>query len=355
MKNFFDNCCEAVQDRFFTWLFENWNCEDEEVKNASLNFIKYCTKFKFGKIDIVDVVCFEQFSDMDVVCNIGFKNNCHSTIVIEDKTLSFEHNQLKLYNDVINKGKFPFDNNNIFKVFVKPYPICKQEKYRVLSMGWAIVDLDDLLSIFSNFRHAKNLLLNDFVEYLFKIKEESVVDNVKNLSGLKESPLKWLLYLKQLSDFLNMCQDEYELMVEPSKSSGGYFFLDCVSKRKYNDDIGIDSPYKFENLEFSFNEKNKNRNEKFFIKFNFPLCESNIYKKLGMNSSKRFSVFGNKNVDAIKDAIKENSNKRNIKCYIHHTAKDKQQIARFEFDWVNDNKILAKYFNDVIDIIKESV
>ena len=48
MKNLFDYATkELSQDAFLRWLFENYNCENESVKNAFRKLFDSFTKNKF--------------------------------------------------------------------------------------------------------------------------------------------------------------------------------------------------------------------------------------------------------------------------------------------------------------------
>ena len=158
MKNLFDYATkELSQDAFLRWLFENYNCENESVKNAFRKLFDSFTNNKFEKKEITDLKTVAQWKNIDV--SIWFKvDEKEHLIVIEDKTGSGIHDdQLKRYSEEINNHndfwrneenrkkykteRYVEDDENIFKVFYKTNIIDQWEKDNAIKNTWKIYDI----------------------------------------------------------------------------------------------------------------------------------------------------------------------------------------------------------------------
>ena len=103
MKNIFDYATkELSQDAFLRWLFENFDCKDSaSLKDASQFILKQLCMIK--NEDIIDVKTYSQWNKIDIFAVV--KTNKRSiALFIEDKVFSNEHNQLKRYNETIEKS-----------------------------------------------------------------------------------------------------------------------------------------------------------------------------------------------------------------------------------------------------------
>ena len=104
MKNLFDFATkELSQDAFLRWLFENYNCENESIKNAFRKLFNSFTNDSFVDKEITDLKTVAQWKNIDI--SIWFKVDDEDyLIIIEDKTGSSVHdNQLDKYTKEIKK------------------------------------------------------------------------------------------------------------------------------------------------------------------------------------------------------------------------------------------------------------
>lgn len=106
MKNLFDYATkELSQDAFLCWLFDNYSCEQQEVRDFSRYILCWFITDNLSQKSIKQITnahIKKQFKKIDVIVECEF-NGAQYVIVIEDKTYSAEHNeQLVRYRDAIN-------------------------------------------------------------------------------------------------------------------------------------------------------------------------------------------------------------------------------------------------------------
>ena len=167
MKNLFDYATkELSQDAFLRWLFENYNCENESVKNACRKVFDSFTENKFKDKTITELTTVAQWKNIDV--SIWFKiDEIEHLIVIEDKTGSGIHgDQLARYEkDII--GHIEKDGN-IFKVFYKTNIIDAWEAKHTKDLGWKTYDIYSIYDIFKDI-NTDNEVLGYYIDYIKKI------------------------------------------------------------------------------------------------------------------------------------------------------------------------------------------
>ena len=185
MKNLFDYATkELSQDAFLRWLFENYNCENESVKNAFRKLFDSFTKDKFKDKTITDLTTVAQWKNIDI--SIWFKiDGIEQLIVIEDKTGSGIHDdQLARYEKEIighnvfwrneeNRKKYGCEryienNGNVFKVFYKTNIIDEWEAEHAEDLGWKTYDIYSIYDLFKDIE-TDNEVLGYYVEYIKKI------------------------------------------------------------------------------------------------------------------------------------------------------------------------------------------
>ena len=190
---------ELSQDAFLRWFFESW--KDEEIRPIVVDFINTFTKnqdptkdrpqLQLKLSDIKSIQTFAQVDNIDVSIDLELAQG-KRTIVIEDKTTSAEHNQLKAYNDAIsnkwkyNSNKEPFKNPEkcVYKVFYKTNRIEDDELSRVKDAGWTPFAIDEINSFFQKYLNKTNSqILNDYIEHISsinadvnKVSEEPISD-----------------------------------------------------------------------------------------------------------------------------------------------------------------------------------
>ena len=185
MKNLFDYATkELSQDAFLRWLFENYNCENESVKNAFRKLFDSFTNNKFEKKEITDLKTVAQWKNIDVSIWFTVDEKEH-LIVIEDKTGSGIHDdQLKRYSEKINNHNdfwrneenrkkyktesYVEDDENIFKVFYKTNIIDQWEKDNAIKNTWKIYDIYSIYELFANI-DTDSEVLGYYKEYIKKI------------------------------------------------------------------------------------------------------------------------------------------------------------------------------------------
>lgn len=182
LKNLFDYATkELSQDAFLRWFFENY--EDDEIGPIVIDFINAFTRgqidsskrkpleLSFG--DIQTIKTFSQINDIDVSVDIYAKqfNGSHKTIVIEDKTESEEHRQLKEYNKKISAwgeyGQLSPDEC-VYKIFYKTSMIEEKESARVVDAGWTPFDINSIYKFFKDRGNTKSQVFNDYVRHIIK-------------------------------------------------------------------------------------------------------------------------------------------------------------------------------------------
>ena len=162
MKNLFDFATkELSQDAFLRWLFENYNCENERVRNAFRKVFNSFTKNKFKDKTITDLKTVAQWKSIDISVFFTVEEKDY-LIVIEDKTKSDEHKQLTAYNDRINGHREWLIKNEkrpiecVYKIFYKTSKISEGERTRVDDAGWNDPKIFDIYEIYELFKDCQN-------------------------------------------------------------------------------------------------------------------------------------------------------------------------------------------------------
>ena len=178
MKNLFDYATkELSQDAFLRWFLENY--DDKEIGPIVVDFINYFSKgqarsrqgFCLDYEDITELKAFSQVNDIDI--SVDFKSRKfegHRTIVIEDKTYSNEHNQLKTYNEAIEKWHYEeglTPEQCVYKVFYKTHKIEEEEQKRVEIAGWVPFGIEKIHEFFSKYLGKTHSdVLNDYINHI---------------------------------------------------------------------------------------------------------------------------------------------------------------------------------------------
>lgn len=179
MKNLFEYATkELSQDAFLRWLFENYKCEKEKVREAAYKLLNEfcCLKMKDG--DITDLKTCGQYKKIDVTVCFKYNDRCY-LVAIEDKTFSNEHDQLKKYNDALENKENKYDicdkfelsddeynNLKIFKIFYKTDDDYFKEKDICEKNGWKHYFINDVSKLFSGISNTGSEILDDYIEHL---------------------------------------------------------------------------------------------------------------------------------------------------------------------------------------------
>ena len=174
MENLFNYATkELSQDAFLMWLIANYNCEeDKQLKDASRKFI--CKLFEINKIDInendiLNAKVYPQENKIDIYAIIDIKDKGKYGIFIEDKTSSFEHNQLVKYNKNIENIKNSDKLDYVLKIFYKSHLIDNEERKRIIDAEWKEFSFDEIYNFFIEYKDVNNIILSQYSKYLEKL------------------------------------------------------------------------------------------------------------------------------------------------------------------------------------------
>lgn len=174
MENLFNYATkELSQDAFLMWLMANYNCEeDKELKDASRKFI--CKLFAINNIDInendiLNVEVYPQENKIDIYAIIDVQDKGKYGVFIEDKTSSFEHNQLVKYNKNIEKIKNIDKLDHVLKIFYKSHLIDNEERKRINDAKWKEFSFDEIYNFFIEYKDVNNIILSQYSKYLEKL------------------------------------------------------------------------------------------------------------------------------------------------------------------------------------------
>ncbi len=219
MKNLFDFATkELSQDAFLRWLFENWDCESKDVRNAARELL-----IEFDVINQSDKIknlwTWSQKGKIDIDVYVELESGNNVALFIEDKTNSYEHNQLLKYNDYIDSfdKKWELKFNKKVKIYYKTSPISEDERERVVEANWREYSFDNINKFWEKYINSSNLILNDYANHVVRIYK-----NYNNKDKPTEDDLpKWLSYFgknvksffdenyKQFNSWTNNYQNRY--------------------------------------------------------------------------------------------------------------------------------------------------
>ena len=174
MENLFNYATkELSQDAFLMWLMANYNCEeDKQLKDVSRKFI--CKLFEINNIDIneneiLNAKVYPQKNKIDIYAIIDIKDKGKYGVFIEDKTLSFEHNQLAKYNNNIENIKKNDKLNYVLKIYYKSHLIDNEERKRINDAKWTEFSFDEIYNFFIEYKDVNNIILSQYSKYLEKL------------------------------------------------------------------------------------------------------------------------------------------------------------------------------------------
>lgn len=193
-KNLFDYATkELSQDAFLMWIIDSYNSDDEVERKVSRKFIQFLTGINEDEI-LTEVWIKAQWYKIDVTAFITTETGRNIGIFIEDKTTSFEHNQLEDYNKSINKiiqcenGKI----SDIKKVFYKTNTIYIDESERIKHAGWNEISFENINEFWTQFINVDNIIISQYAKHVTKIYKDS-----KNVYIPTENNIiSWVSYFK---------------------------------------------------------------------------------------------------------------------------------------------------------------
>ena len=319
MENLFNYATkELSQDAFLMWLMANYNCEeDKQLKDASRKFI--CKLFEINNIDInendiLNAKVYPQKNKIDIYAIIDIKDKGKYGIFIEDKTSSFEHNQLAKYNNNIKKIKNSDKLNYVLKIFYKSHLINNEERKRIIDAEWTEFSFDKIYNFFIEYKDANNIILSQYSKYIEKLYLDSNNKEKPNDNNINA----WESYFRNVIK-LNIDDISDSWIVEERRYH--YVYMGIRYKGHCNEEISF--------LELRSKEL---INDRFIIHFLLP---DNVKKE---------------KIDKFIDDITDNLKMLKL-------THNKRQIAKYKEDKIELNtkniiEITRKVINEYNEIIK---
>ena len=243
LKNLFDYAPkELSQDGFLRWLFENYNCDDSQIKFTCNKLLSEFIGLGHPIEQIDYLVTYGQMWHIDILIDFVAEGKRY-LVAIEDKVSSNEHNnQLQTYRKKLsnkdnlncllelenghkeeNHIQLPDKYEDVAFIYYKINKISYKNEFEkscelknVTASGWKkyeIGDIDELLTKNINIRAIKNEILSDYINHIHYIWElyhlsyhGSAIKDFKLLNKLsnKENSIFWEAFL---NDFLNFKGD----------------------------------------------------------------------------------------------------------------------------------------------------
>ena len=176
MANIFDYATkELSQDAFLRWLFENYLCENSNVKNLALKLLADFTDMSIQDGDINNLNTYAQYpKKIDILVKFEKENSLY-VIAIEDKTYSKEHNQLPTYNEELNKyidkcKKEHTGEVKLYKIFYKTYVENDWDIQACEEYGWKPYFIDKICKLFEGYDSTNSEILDSYTSHIMHIK-----------------------------------------------------------------------------------------------------------------------------------------------------------------------------------------
>ena len=166
MKNLFDYATkELSQDAFLRWLFENYDCENITVKKTCERLFKKFTNEQFDFAEVKNLTTKAQWKYIDVSIWFTYRGEDY-LIIIEDKTYSNEHSQLKAYNESVAQcGKVL---KEVYRIFYKTAEIDYNERERINKAGWVAFDINEIYNLFYDIFDTGSEILDGYADHIKK-------------------------------------------------------------------------------------------------------------------------------------------------------------------------------------------
>ena len=185
---------ELSQDAFLRWLFENYDCEDNDVRMASRALlISFINNDKYSVNDIKKLWTLSQDHKADISVWIEMSDNYKYGIIIEDKTYSNEHNQLRKYKEIFDNDSYWKENTNqMIYIFYKTGYIQEWERTVIEKEGWREFGFDKIYDFYSKYVKSNNLILNNYAQYIIDLHDKRT--NIEKPVKEDEDVIKWQSY-----------------------------------------------------------------------------------------------------------------------------------------------------------------
>jgi hypothetical protein len=228
MANLFEYATkELSQDAFLRWLFESYRDDDEDVSACAKKLLIEFCHLK-GKKDITGLVTTAQSGKIDIIVDFQYGDEDIS-LYIEDKTFSEEHSkQLKKYNSYIEKR----NDSKKYRVFYKTSELSEHDKLVTESEGWIPYNIYEIYSLYDEFKNSKNIILKQYIDYIFEVKNACSNKEKPNSSNTKIDLIKWVSYFNYI--FKDKIDPKYTRQeCDVTKYSYVYFAVGKKEKMPY--------------------------------------------------------------------------------------------------------------------------
>lgn len=158
---------ELSQDAFICWLANGFNCDNEQLKQLAIEFVKKVS----GESEIRKVEIKHQYKKIDVLLLV----NDTVAVIIEDKTFTGEHDeQIKKYKDTIMNEPL-YKNYKVRIVFLKTgfmYDNDRLTAKKVMDADGTVIDRKTLKDILFKYNGKCNSeILDDYYKSLTDLDE----------------------------------------------------------------------------------------------------------------------------------------------------------------------------------------
>lgn len=229
---------ELSQDAVLMWLIDNWNCNDNDVKNASLRLLR-----EFGILgEIRSVVVKSQWHKIDIRVDIK-TDVCNYYLGIEDKVLSGEHEQLERYSESLKK-EAKQNGYKIINIFYKTSLFTKNDDDACSVNNWEKWDIFRIADFFKQYENSDNLILRQYAVHLNMLSEGYKNTSICEKDETIYDTACWIGYFTNV--IRAKVRDHYpesNLIINIELGHYGYVYIQFVRADKLRNIRTINIPY----------------------------------------------------------------------------------------------------------------
>ena len=205
MKNLFGYATsELSQDAFLCWLFENYDCENENVRNTAIALLKKMTGLSdLTSESVQDLKTERQVSYtynkthcvFDIVVLFTY-NGATSALLIEDKIYSSAScKQEEIYPEAFNERFNECAKH--FYAFYKTDLILNKALEKLKTAGWNVFSLNEINVFFKDRPSSNCLILDQYVEHIRQIHGKATVVSTDPMTKWKGDRLLFRTFINQ--------------------------------------------------------------------------------------------------------------------------------------------------------------
>ncbi len=239
MQNLFNySTSELSQDAFLRWLFENYQCENEIVRDAAHALLGEMTGIEnldFGTVE--ELKTDKQVEHTDVVVKFLY-NGERRVLVIEDKTFSNPHgNQFEKYKADIETELSKDGLKHFYYAYYKTYLESQNEREEAKTCGWKSFFLDEIYLFFQKYPHSDCLIFDQYREHIAELKTKTETYREKPMKEWgKPHHEKVMFHAYIIKDLFPLVKDNLVFFNAP-KVVGWHSYSSLWVERKKQDKI----------------------------------------------------------------------------------------------------------------------